>query len=118
MLCPFDLYHLNTSNNNNKILLLLLSCCGDFYAIFRGALFGIIGFVVQWLKNTYHRVLHCQICTGAYRLEIIIYHQLLKWCDSVVDVIRVPPYSGEVIRYPSRQFDTTSCEYTDEMFEL
>ena len=32
------------------------------------------------------------------------YNDLLKWCDSV-DVIRVPPYNGEPVKYPSREVD-------------
>ena len=36
------------------------------------------------------------------------YKQLLKWCDSV-DVIRVPPYDGDSVRYPTRQHDSISC---------
>ena len=35
------------------------------------------------------------------------YKQLLKWCDSV-DVIRVPAYDGDPVRYPSRQHDAIS----------
>ena len=36
------------------------------------------------------------------------YKQLLKWCDSV-DVIRVPPYDGDPVRYPNRKHDNISC---------
>lgn len=36
------------------------------------------------------------------------YKQLLKWCDSV-DAIRVPPYDGDPVRYPTRQHDNISC---------
>ena len=35
------------------------------------------------------------------------YKQLLKWCDSV-DVIRVPPYDGDPVRYPNRKHDSIS----------
>ena len=36
------------------------------------------------------------------------YKQLLKWCDSV-DVIRVPPYDGDPVKYPNRKHDSISC---------
>ena len=37
------------------------------------------------------------------------YSDLLKWCDSV-DVIRVPPYSGEPVKYPTREVDPDISE--------
>jgi len=37
------------------------------------------------------------------------YSKLLQWCDSV-DIIRVPPYTGDPVRYPSREIDSSGSE--------
>ena len=37
------------------------------------------------------------------------YNKLLQWCDSV-DVIRIPPYTGDPVRYPSREIDSIGSE--------
>ena len=39
------------------------------------------------------------------------YKKLLKWCDSV-DVIRIPPYKGEPVKYPSREVNSDMSEDT------
>ena len=37
------------------------------------------------------------------------YNNLLKWCDSV-DMIRVPPYNGDPIKYPNKEIDSVTAE--------
>ena len=39
------------------------------------------------------------------------YKNLSKWCDSV-DMIRVPPYKGEPVKYPSREVNSDMSEDT------
>jgi len=37
------------------------------------------------------------------------YNKLLQWCDSV-DIIRIPSYTGDPVRYPSREIDSIGSE--------
>ena len=37
------------------------------------------------------------------------YNNLLKWCDSV-DMIRVPPYNGDPVKYPNKEIDSVTAE--------
>ena len=37
------------------------------------------------------------------------YNNLLKWCD-LVDMIRVPPYNGDPVKYPNKEIDSVTAE--------
>ena len=37
------------------------------------------------------------------------YSELLKWYNSV-DVIRVPPYNGDPVKYPSKEIDPVDSD--------